>query len=200
MLRKTESNIGVIANAIVDELSPLREQKSRNGVEQSIRATLKGSRWLTDRYSRGAILANRQHIKKLQNSIHRLVDDILKAPRPVQISMFSGMSQPYGPEVLLNDLKEMDRRLSATDVRRSRDMIKQASAEIALNFFVFHSTKTPSSGSDKSRMRIVAGLVYEYFTGERDRDLERPCEAAIQKVRDHPVIRTNSRKKTARVS
>lgn len=200
MLRKTELTINEIAAAIADELMPLKEQKSRK-VEQKIRATLEGSRWLMGRYSREAIRANRLHIKKLRNSICRLVDDILKTPRSIQISMFSGMSQPYGPEVLLNDLTEMDHRLlSAAEIRAGRDMIKRASAEIALNFFVFHSKKLPSSGNDKSPMRIVAGLVYEYFTGKADQDLERPCKAAIQKVRDHPAIRTNSRKKTARMS
>jgi hypothetical protein len=202
MLRKTDPRVSDIVVAIADELSPLQEKKSPNEVEQSIRATLEKSRWLMDRYSRAAIRANRPHIKKLQNSIRRLKDDIHKAPRPVQISMFSGMSQPYGQEAFLNDLEEMGCRLAdASDIGR-RDMIKQASAEIALNFFVFYSTKIPSSGSAKSPMRIVAGMVYEYFTGEagQDLDLERPCERAIKKVRDHPVIRTNSRKRTARVS
>jgi hypothetical protein len=198
MLGKTEPN--TIVTAIVDELSPLLEQKSRNEVEQSIAATLERSRWLKGRYSRRAIRANRPHIKKLQNSIRRLEGDILKTPRPVQISMFSGMSQPYAQEAFLNDLKEMGRRLAAAEITGHRDNIKQISAEIALDFFVFHSKNIPSSGNAKSPMRIVAGLVYEYFTGKRDRDLERPCKAAIQRVRDHPAIRTNSRKKTAKVS
>jgi hypothetical protein len=199
MLRKTEPN--TIVTAIVDELR--LEQKSRNEVEQSIAATLERSSWLKGRYSREAIRANRPHIKKLQNSIHRLMDDISKAPRPVQISMFSGMSRFYGQKAFLNELEKMGRRLATADIRGRRDNIKQISAEIALNFFVFHSNKLPSSGSDKSPMRIVAGLVYEYFTGKSDQDhgsLERSCEAAIKRVRDHPAIRTNSRKKTARVS
>jgi hypothetical protein len=200
MLRKTEPNVSEIAMAIVDELRPLQEKKSRNGVEQSIRATLKGRRRLMGRYSREAIRANRPHIKRLQNSIHRLEGDIVKAPPPVQISMFSGMSQAYGQEAFLNDLKEMGRRLTTANIRGHRDNIKQISAEIALNFFVFHSKKIPSSGNDKSPMRIVAGLVYEYFTGEAGQGLERLCEAALAIVRDHPAIRTNSRKKTARVS
>ena len=69
MPRTTETDIDEIAVAIVDELKPLRAQKSRNEVKRSIRATLQESRWLMERYSRTAIQDNRRHIAKLRNSI-----------------------------------------------------------------------------------------------------------------------------------
>jgi hypothetical protein len=192
--------IDEIAIAIADELRPLQAKRSRAEVEQSARKSLEGSRWLMSRYGRVAIRRNRPHINKLRKAIGRLLNEVSRAPRPIQTSMFSGISQPFAQLVFLNDLREMERRLAAANVSGGRDAIKQFSAEAACNFFVFYSDKAPTSGKPESPMRIVAGLIYEYLTGKPDQDLERSCEAALRKFGSHPVISTKWRKKSATLS
>jgi len=189
-----------IASAIADELEPLQPKKSRVEVERSVRQTLEGSKWLMSRYSREAIRKNRPHISKLRNTIRQLSDDILKAPRPVKISMFSGMSQPFAELAFLNDLKDMEHRLAAANISGARDAIKQFSALTARNFFFFYSDKAPTSGRPESPMRVVAGYIYEYLTGKTEQDLERSCEVVLRRSRSDPVFGTKRHKKSGRLS
>jgi hypothetical protein len=51
---------------------------------------------------------------------------------------------------------------------------------------LFYSEKLPGSSKD-SPFRVVTSLVYEYFTGKAEQDLERFCETALRTIRDHPV-------------
>lgn len=190
-----------IAEAIIDELRPLQAKWSRTDVERMVREKLESSKWIMSRHSRENIRNNRDHAIKLRDTISQLLRQISKAPKPVQVSMFSGMtSGPYAPQAFLVDLKNMERRLAGSDVNNKRDWIKKFSAETACNFFFFYSDKVPTSGGAASPMRIVAGLVYEYLTGLAERDLERSCEEALHKFRSHPAISTKWRKKSATLS
>ena len=145
MAEKSSPNSDEIVRRIVAELNPLRPGKERGKIEQAVRKNLEELRWIMMRYSRAAIRTNRTHIKKLCSIIDQLIEHSWKAPRPVQISMFSGMSlgAPYQQLVFLNELGEMRRRLTAADMSASRDAIKIASAETARNFLLFHSAPPP---------------------------------------------------------
>ena len=194
-VRETEGGAALIA-AIVDALKPFGALPP-DEIDKRIRKTLDGSRWVLARMDRSAIRENNAHIARLRATIRRFVDQISKAPAPVRVSAFSGRPRPY-PWGILTGLEEMDQRLSAAKVSAKRDPIKQFCAEMARDFFLFYSKKPPSSSED-SPFRAVASLVYEYFTGKAEQDLERPCEAALRKIRDHPIS-TNSRKKSSSLS
>jgi hypothetical protein len=194
---KSSTNSDDIIRRIVDELKPLRSGKGRSEIELAVLKNLEGSRWIVMRYSRAAIRTNRTHIKKLCSIIDQLIEHSWEAPRPVQISMFSGMSlgAPYQQLVFLNELREMRRRLTAADMSASRDAIKIASAETSRDLLLFHSATPPINSSGNSPIRIIASLVYEYFTRMPEQDLERACKDAMRKVHRHPILLGQSRAK-----
>lgn len=200
-MRTARATKDVLVASIVAELKPFRRSLTHDEIEKHIRKTLEGSRWVLDRDDRAAIHKNNAYIERLRGTIRRLVDQLSKAPAPVQVSAFSGMSRygPYAGWGFLTELEEMEQRLLVSKGNAKRDPIKHLCAQMARNFFLF-SEKLPSSSSKASPFRVVASLVYEYFTGKAEQDLERPCEAALRTIRGHPAFSTNSRKKSASLS
>jgi hypothetical protein len=184
---------------ILDQLKPFRTLP-RGEIAKHVRKTLDGSLWVMPRADSSARRKNNDHIKRLRGAIRRLVYQISKAPAPVRVSAFSGtqLRAIYGrkPSVIrvssserdfLAELKEVDQRLSAAKEKPKRDPIKQLCAEMARDFFLFYSEKLPGSSSKTSAFRVVASLVYEYFTDKAEQDLERFCETALRTIYDHPL-------------
>jgi hypothetical protein len=210
-MRTARATKDALVASIVAELKPFRALP-HDEIDKHLRKSLDESRWMLARMDRSAIRKNNAHIERLQRTIRRLVDQIPKAPAPVRVSAFSGtqLRAIYGrkPSVIrvsssercfLAELKEVDQRLSAAKIGARRDPVKQMSASIAREFFLSYSEKLPSSSSN-SPFRVVASLVYEYWTGKAEQDLERSCEGALRTIRGHPAFSTNSRKKSASLS
>ena len=105
-VRETEDGAALIA-AIVDALKPFRALPP-DEIDKRIRKTLDGSRWVLARMDRSAIRKNNAQIAKLRGTVRRLADQISKAPAPVRVSAFSGMSRPYPEWGFLSELREMN--------------------------------------------------------------------------------------------
>jgi hypothetical protein len=138
-MRTARATKDALVASIVAELKPFRRSLTHDEIEKHIRKTLEGSRWVLDRDDRSAIHKNNAHIERLRGTIRRLVDQLSKAPAPVQVSAFSEMSRygPYAGWGFLTELEEMEQRLLVSKGNAKRDPIKHLCAQMARNFFCF---------------------------------------------------------------
>lgn len=65
----------------------------------------------------------------------------------------------------------------------SDDQVKIWCARIAHTLMVRFSNEKPSSGSEQSSYRVIAGLLFESLTGIRGHDLRRACNDHLQAMR-----------------
>jgi hypothetical protein len=146
-------------------------------------------------FNRKAVRKTREDARAILKCIGHLEDQIHRDDLAPELRLRLGLDVPslkgtpadldkMPVPQLVNALKIV-RDLCEAGVKNqpSEDQIRIWCAKTAHTLMVRFSTKKPSSGSADSSYRVIAGLLYEILTGERERDLKRACDDELKAVR-----------------
>ena len=135
-------------------------------------------------FDREAIRNTREDARMVTGAIDRLVGALSSTTLAPELRLRLALDA-VADDIALNSpttrlllaLKEVRELCQAgSDNQPSADQVRIWCARIAYILMYRFSEEDPSSGSPLSSYRIIATLLYEILTGERDRDLKRACD------------------------
>ena len=85
-----------------------------------------------------------------------------------------------GLQVGLDSLRELC--LTAAKAQPGSDLRKEACAQLALGLILEYSGKRPTGGQ-RSPLRVIAGILFEAATREKDADFKRACRTGLRNRR-----------------
>jgi hypothetical protein len=145
-----------------------------------------------DYLDREAIRTTRADARTIVQSIADLEDHFRRATLSPELRIRLGLNIVHSPDEvdnmpvprLLVALKAVRDICEAADRGQpSDDQVKIWCAKIAHTLMVRFSKEKPSSGSEQSSYRVIAGLLFEVLTGIRGHDLRRACDDELKAMR-----------------
>jgi hypothetical protein len=158
-------------------LREIRLHLSRNGMCGVIRILRRAT---PDYLTRDAIRKTRDDSRAIAKSVSQLEEQVKQSTLSPELVFRLGPER----ERLLDVLRAVKRVCEEAEQNQPPDdQVRTWCAKIAHTLIIRFSEERPSSGSARSRYRIVAGLLYEILTGESGRDLKRACDEELTKMR-----------------
>jgi hypothetical protein len=145
-----------------------------------------------DYLDRDAIRTTRADARTIVQSIADLERHFQRAVLSPELRIRLGLDIVHSPDEvdnmpvprLLVALKAVRDICEAADRGQpGDDQVKIWCARIAHTLMLRFSDEKPSSGSEQSNYRVIAGLLFEVLTGIRGHDLRRACNDHLQAMR-----------------
>jgi hypothetical protein len=140
-----------------------------------------------EHFEREAIRKTREDAQAIIREIGR-IDGLLRsatlAPElRLRLSLDAAVADAPVARLLsaLNEVRELCQ--AGDDNQPSTDQVRTWCARIAYTLMHRYSDERPTSGSPRSTYRVIASLLYEILTGERERDLKRACDDHLRGIR-----------------
>jgi hypothetical protein len=172
----------LVSAAILRELRPLRDGVSQDKAKSEVDARLEKLKEQMAVLDRLSVKKNRNSARQIRNTIRRLQYQIRTAPRVVQKCGYVRQTFDKGPVFSVPEmLSLMDEALDKlATFSAAMDALKAMCASRAYSIIEKCSKKPPTSSSENSPLRVIAGLIYQHCTGKRQ-DLERACEGTLRR-------------------
>jgi hypothetical protein len=121
--------------------------------------------------------------KEVALKLEKAVDTLIQTLNDIPVNnVFALWARHHDLPKILCSFRDLRAAMATEIPSENTNLIKASCAVTSFRLIIMLSVKSPTTTAH-GPMQVIASLLYELATGERDADLKRACDACVKKIR-----------------